>query len=133
MASQPVSGREDITSLEVHSYVRGYHVYQDIWSPRIGEVLPLEREPDNSEDKFAVAIVRRSRVVGHLPFNLAPVASAFLRRGVNKGLVEVTGTKVNRGAGYGLEIPCKYHFYGSKSFIDKLKELVEALRSDGLL
>ena len=132
MASQPVSGREDITSLEVHSYVRGYHVYQDIWSPRIGEVLPLEREPDNSEDKFAVAIVR-SRVVGHLPFNLGSVASAFLRRGVNKGLVKVTGTKVNRGAGYGLEIPCKYHFYGSKSFIDKLKQVVEALRSDGLL
>ena len=68
-----------------------------------------------------------------ISFNLAPVASAFLRRGVNKGLVEVTGTKVNRGAGYGLEIPCKYHFYGSKSFIDKLKQVVEALRSDGLL
>ena len=66
MASQPVSGREDIISLEVYSYVRGYHVYQDIWNPRIGEALPLEREPDNSEDKFAVAIVRRSRVVGHL-------------------------------------------------------------------
>ena len=60
MASQPVNGREDITSLEVHSYVRGYHVYQEIWDPRIGKVLPLEREPDNSEDKFAVAIVRRS-------------------------------------------------------------------------
>ena len=68
-----------------------------------------------------------------ISFYLAPVASAFLRRGVNKGLVEVTGTKVNRGAGYGLEIPCKYHFYGSKSFIDKLKQVVEALRSDGLL
>ena len=95
MASQPISrGKEDIASLDVQSYVRGYHAYQDIWDPFIGEVLPLEREPNNSEDRFAVAI-KRSDVVGHLPFNLTPVVSAFLRRGINKGLVEVTGVKVN--------------------------------------
>ena len=46
----------------------------------------------------------------HVPFNLAPIISAFLKRSCNKGLVEVTGSRVNRGAGYGLEIPCKYHF-----------------------
>ena len=40
---------------------------------------------------------------------------------------EVTGLKINCGAGYGLEIACTYHFYGVNSFIDKLKELVEAL------
>ena len=120
-------GREDITSLEVHSYVRGYHAYQHIWDPHIGKVLPLEREPDNPEDKFTVAIIRRNQVVGNLPFNLVQVVSAFLKRGVNKGLVEVTGMKVNCGAGYGLGIPCTYHFYGSKPFINKLKELVEAL------
>ena len=134
MASQPVSrGKEDIASLDVQSYVRGYHAYQDIWDPFIGEVLPLEREPNNSGDRFAVAIKRRNDVVGHLPFNLAPVVSAFLRRGINKGLVEVTGVKVNRGGGYGLEVPCIYHFYGSKSYIDKLKKLVDDLLSDGRL
>ena len=80
MASQPVRGGEDVTSLEVQSYVRGYHAHKDVWNPRIGEVLPLEREPNNSEDRFAVAIKRTGSVVGHLPFNLAPLASAFLRR-----------------------------------------------------
>ena len=93
--------------------MRGFHAYQNIWNPRTGEVLALEREPDNPEDKFAVAVMKTGSVVGHVPFNLAPLLSAFLRRG---GLVEVTGAKVNRGAGYGLEIPCKYHLYGSKSF-----------------
>ena len=93
-------------------------------------ILPLEREPNNSEDRFAVAIKRRSDVVGHLPFNVVPVVSAFLRRGINKGMVEVTGVKVNRGGGYGLEVPCIYHFYGS---IDKLKKLVDYLLSDGRL
>ena len=96
-------------------------------------MLPLQREPDNPEDNFAVAVIRRGNVVGHLPFNLAQVVSAFLRRDVNKGLVEVTGTMVNRGAGHGLEIPCTYHFYGSKSFVDKLNELVAGLRRDGRL
>ena len=46
-----------------------------------------------------------------------------------------TGVKVNRGGGYryGLEVPCIYHFYGSKSYIDKLKKLVDDLLSDGRL
>ena len=61
---------------------------------------------------------------------MVPVVSAFLRRGINKGLVEVTGVKANRGGGYGLEVPCIYHFYGS---IDKLKKLVDDLLSDGRL
>ena len=113
--------------------MRYYHAYKGVWNLRIGEVLPLDREPNNSEDRFAVAIKRTGSVVGHLPFNLAPLASAFLRRDINKGLVGVTGPKINRGAGYGLEVPCTYHFYGPKSFIDKLKELVEALRTDGRL
>ena len=29
---------------------------------------------------------------------MVPVVSAFLQRGINKGLVEVTGVKANRGA-----------------------------------
>ena len=93
-------------------------------------ILPLERD---SEDKFAVSIKRTGSVVGHVPFNLAPLVSAFLKRDVSKGLVEVTGLKINRGAGYGLEIPCKYHFYGAKSLIDKLNELVEVFCNDGRL
>ena len=58
-------------------------------------------------------IKRSGETVGLVPFNLAPIVSAFLKRSCNKGLVEVTGNRVIRGAGYGLEIPCKYHVYGS--------------------
>ena len=60
-----------------------------------------------------------------MPFNLAPVVSAFLRRSINKEMAEVTGNKVNRGAGHGLEIPCKYHFFGSASYIERLKTIME--------
>ena len=41
----------------------------------------------------------------------------------------MTGVKVNRG-GRGRIV---YHFYGSKSYIDKLKKLVDDLLSDGRL
>ena len=101
MASQTVAS-SGIDNISLDSFVRGYHVYMDRWDPRNGEVLPLEREPTNPEDPFAVAIKRSGETVGHVPFNLAPIISAFLKRSCNKGLVEVTGNRVNRGAGYRL-------------------------------
>ena len=54
---------------------------------------------------------------------------AFLRD-VNNRLAEVTGSNINRGAGYGLEIACTYHFNEGKSFIAKLKELTEIISTD---
>ena len=124
---------EEMTSLTISSYVRGYHAYKESWEPFSGEVLPLEREPDNPEDRFAVAIKKRGQVVGHIPFNLAPTVSAFLSRTTNITLVEVTGSKVNRGASYGLEVPCKYHFFGPEVYLLKMKAIVDKLCADGLL
>ena len=46
---------------------------------------------------------------------------------------KVFGDEVNRGAGYGLEIPCIYHLYGPKPYIDKMKELVDAFTASGLV
>ena len=63
-------------------------------------------------------------VVGHIfPYNLAPKVSAFLKRDVNKGFAEITG--MNRGAGYGLEVPCVYRLYGPKVYVNKLKEFID--------
>ena len=36
----------------------------------------------------------------------------------NKGTVEVTGAVVNRGAGYGMEVPCKYRLYGIRAYVE---------------
>ena len=132
MASQAVSS-SGIDSYSFDSFARGYHQYMDRWDPWIGEVLPLEREPTNPADKCAVSIRKAGETVGHVPFNIAPVVSAFLKRACNKGLVEVTGNRINRGAGYGLEILCKYRFYGSTIHIERLKTIVCKLRSDGLV
>ena len=46
----------------------------------------------------------------------------FLKRPTNSGKVKVTGKRVNRGAGYGLELPCEYLFYGDKFSFEWLKK-----------
>ena len=58
--------------------------------------------------------------------------SAFLRRDVNKVFAEVEGAKVNRGAGYGLEVPCTYRYMDLRSCNIDRKELVDSLLAAGL-
>ena len=35
------------TNFEIDSFVKGYHEYKNIWTPKIGETLSTEREPGN--------------------------------------------------------------------------------------
>ena len=56
--------------------------------------------------------------------------SAFLMR-ENKVFAEITGAKVNRGADYGLKVPCVYRLYGPNVYTDKMKVLFESLLADG--
>lgn len=85
------------------------------------------------KDRNAVAVMKEDVLVGHIPFNLAPFISAFLRRDTNSGFAKVVGEKVNRGAGYGLEIPCVYTLYGPKPYIDKMKALIASLEAEQLV
>ena len=39
------------------SVIRGHHVYKDIWTPFVGEILNVQQEVHNAEDRFAVAVV----------------------------------------------------------------------------
>ena len=64
----------------------------DIWDVQVGQELLLKHEPDNSEDSHAVAVLNENVIVGHVPYNLAPVVEMFLRREV---FAEVTGSRVN--------------------------------------
>ena len=78
----------------------------EVWTPVWGTIG--KREPTNVQDRHAVAVFKDDATVGHIPYNIAPRFSHFLRRDVNKTFAEVTGEKINRGAGYGLEFPSVY-------------------------
>lgn len=71
--------------------IRGYLVYQNIWSPYLGEILTYRRQPENVKDRYAVSTHKGSgEVVGHLPKKVSKMYSLFIHRG---GTVtcEVTG------------------------------------------
>lgn len=55
------------TEIEVPSWIRGYHAYKDSWEIEIGEILELQHEPNNLQDKNAIAVIRSGQVVGHIP------------------------------------------------------------------
>ena len=87
--------------VELNSFIGGYHAYKDMWTPFIGEGLLLRREPENVKNRAAVSVLKDGETVGHILFNIYNAVSNFLRIEFNKGFAEVTGEKVNRGAGYG--------------------------------
>ena len=103
-----------------------------IWEPKNGEFLETRLESENELDKYAVAVIKNSVVVGHLANrktgSFAKTISFFLRASNdNSCKVEVTGKRVNLGDGYGLQIQCNLHFTGHVNFINRLKEILPPL------
>ena len=88
--------------VRVNSFVRGHHECLDIW------------QPEHS--------LRQERVVGHVPKLMAQWVTKFLIRASYSGTVVIAGKRINRGAGYGLELPCEFKFQGDKYSFDWLKE-----------
>ena len=63
------------------SCVCGFHVYQDVWTPVMGEILVCRRETANIEDRYAVAVYKSEEMVGHVPRKISFLCAAFIRRG----------------------------------------------------
>ena len=119
--------------LEINSFIRGYHAYMNMWDPMIGEILQLESEPDNLQDPRAVAVKKQGQTVGHIPKCLSSAVFYYLARSCNTGVVEITGRKVNRGAGYGLEVPCVYRFHGPEQYLGRFKGVLDRLEQTNVL
>ena len=70
--------------LAICSAVRGFHhcskltkmvhVNKDIWKPSIGDSLTCKREFDNCLDKFAIKVVNKGEIAGHLPRKFLKIA-----------------------------------------------------------
>ena len=107
--------------------IRGYHVCHEIWTAAVGEELVCEREPDNSHNRYAVAVKRMGIIIGHLPRKLSKQCLLFLRQG---GSIFCT---VSGGRRYsydplqsGLEIPCTLLFKHNPKEVLKIKKLSKA-------
>ena len=69
-----------------------------------------EKVAMNEYDEYVAAIAaidnfKREEVVRHVPFFLSKTLKKFLRLHRSYASCKVTGTRINRGVGVGLEIP----------------------------
>ena len=82
-----------------------------VWMHQIGDdSLFCRRESSNEYDEYVAAIAaidnfKREEVVRHVPFFLSKTLKKFLRLHRSYASCKVTGTRINRGVGVGLEIP----------------------------
>ena len=60
------------------SCVSGFHVYQDVWTPIIVEVLACRRETTNIEERYAIAVNKMEEVVRHVPCKMLFLCAAFI-------------------------------------------------------
>ena len=96
-------------STEIDTYVKGYHVYKNIWKPTVNEELETEMEPDNVMDKYAVCVEKNTFIVGHLPLGkngkFPKMIFYFLRADQDAECkVVITGKEVNLGEGDGMQV-----------------------------
>lgn len=102
-------------------------MYQNVWIPEIGQLLECVREPCNSKDPYAIAVLhgRYKKIVGHLPRKISAACSVFLRKG---GQISCFITAPKRYSADlpqgGLEVPCSLKFNGKPEELRKLKKLV---------
>ena len=75
-------------------------------------------EEDNEHDDFAVAIKFEDRIVGHVTKNLSKIMNRYTKIPSCSLRCKVTSKRVNRGAGYGLEIPVVYELIGPEKAVD---------------
>ena len=119
----------EMESLQKESCIRGYHIYQQLWTAAVGEDLTCQRERGNTADAYAVSVIKDGTIVGHLPRRISCACTLFMRRGGTIGC-QVTGTRkyssdLHQG---GLEIPCLLTFEGPAKEIKKLIKLFDIKR-----
>ena len=123
----PILIGNSFSVLKHNSYARGYHAYMDIWKPLIGDdSLRCTQEDDNIHDKNLVAVINSNHigppVVGHVPFLYSSTFKKFLSLPNHTIRVLVTGKRINRSSGYGLEIPVEYVFNGNEKALQWAKK-----------
>ena len=98
------------TVLLYESMICGHHIYKNVWSLILGEIMSVDREHRNLYDRHAICLLKGGSIVGHAHRELAKHFRFFLGHG---GTItcEVTGS---RKYGKGLKVPCTYMLLARK-------------------
>ena len=103
------------TSFRIENAIRGDHVFKRVWTPHAGETLLLRAEHGNTVDRFAVAVVTGSNIVGHVPMEYSRVFWYFIQKCHISIVCKINGSRcLSEVSGKGLEVLCEYiHLYWS--------------------
>ena len=111
-------------TLSICSSIRGYHIYNAVWTTSIGEELSCEREVTNAADRYAIAVMNGSQVVGYLPRKISRLCSMFILR---SGMISCIVSGPRRYSGDlpqgGLEVPCILLLRGKSHDLKKIKKI----------
>ena len=123
-------------SVEIDTYVKGYHVYKNIWKPTVNEELETETEPDNVMDKYTVCVKKNTSVVGHLPLDKhgkhAKMLFYFVRADQDAECkVVITGKEVRLGDGDIMQVACKLKISDPKKMADILCKNIQCRTKGG--
>ena len=101
--------------------LRGLPIY-------IGEELPVQCEVNNIHDNFAVAVLKNSNTVGHVPREISRVCWYFLHKSGSEMTCIVNGDRRRSEVdGKGLVVPCVYIFKGKQKHLERLINLFAKL------
>ena len=94
-----------------------------IGTPKFGENLDAQIEPNNPVEKYAVYIRKSGKVVGHLKKGATDRFAKiifFFRKGdpYSKEKALTSGRRWNLDDGESLQVPCKLKFVGHWKFTD---------------
>ena len=95
----------------------------------VGEEPSCSREPTNQKDHFAVAVMKDSNIVGHVPWKISFICSLFLRQS-GSIICRVIGNRQYSSdlpLG-GLEVPCVLTFSCAAkdgNGLEKVKRFIE--------
>ena len=123
-------------STEIDTYVKGYHVYKNIWNPTVNEQWETEIEPDNVMDKYAVWVKKNTSIVGHLTLGkngkFVKMIFYFLRADQDAECkVVIIGKEVNLGGADKMQVPYKLKISGPRKMVEILrKNIPRSIKED---
>ena len=123
-------------STEIDTYVKGYHVYKNIWKLTVNEELETEMEPDNVMDKCAVCVKKNTSIEGHLHLgkNVKFPEMIFYSLRADQDAeckVVITGKEVNLGEGGRMQVPCKLKISSPRKIVEILCKNIQCSTKEG--
>ena len=122
-----------ITTLDLETFIKGHHVYKDIWTPKQGEQLDVLMETDNWMNKFAVCVKINEKIVEHLKTGTSgrfakPIFYFLCSDAYSSAWAKVTGKRCNLGDGEGMQVPCKLSLSGKPKFVSLSRKQIMKMK-----